>query len=286
MKIIFTQIWPLIALTMVVSCSPAEKEKSKAPEQITQPGQPVEKQSTPFEGKYSSKIKEDLFFFLRENAVNVDHNTFVMTEDIDLVGDQFVYRVKYIDKGLAMKIGFSSNETFKVHASFGIGDQQKGDEDGNEMIIKGSLMLVNDNRSGTEIESESLTVAIAADIETSYLQKTPYGYGESNRVNDGYEYEAEMIVSLNQPRIYTKETLYLKARITQLDASDLSPLDQEELSYFRNEIFARHGHTFKTDKMIDYFDSKGWYVPLFEDATPYLNETEKSNTLFIKSLES
>ena len=40
---------------------------------------------------------------------------------------------------------------------------------------------------------------------------------------------------------------------------DLHGLSKEELSYARNEIYARHGRRFKDEALQQYFDSKDWY---------------------------
>ena len=41
----------------------------------------------------------------------------------------------------------------------------------------------------------------------------------------------------------------------------LSPLSPQELTYARNEIYARHGYVFKSDELNEYFASKTWYSP-------------------------
>lgn len=40
---------------------------------------------------------------------------------------------------------------------------------------------------------------------------------------------------------------------------ELSELTQGELRIARNEIYARHGRTFKSDDLNQYFTGKSWY---------------------------
>jgi len=97
--------------------------------------------------------------------------------------------------------------------------------------------------------------------------------------------ERTVTVDLNSSHAFSKNEMYLKARIATLTAQDLTSFSKSELSYLRNEIFARHGHSFKTEKMQQYFGGQSWYKPSFGDATPFLNELEKTNAQFIRSQE-
>lgn len=67
---------------------------------------------------------------------------------------------------------------------------------------------------------------------------------------------------------------------------DLKDKTTEELRIMRNEIFARHGHTFKSDELKNYFNSQAWYKSTIADATSQLTETEKKNVDFIKLFEN
>ncbi|WP_042462048.1 YARHG domain-containing protein [Neobacillus dielmonensis] len=70
----------------------------------------------------------------------------------------------------------------------------------------------------------------------------------------------------------------------QLQDSDLSSLTLEELGVARNEIFARHGYIFQTEKYATYFSKKTWYSPNASyDGS--LNELEKYNIQLIQSKE-
>ena len=67
-------------------------------------------------------------------------------------------------------------------------------------------------------------------------------------------------------------------KLTEDDLEDLTP---KELSYARNEIYARHGRRFQSNELQEYFDSKEWYEidDSFDDHD--LQGVERSNAEFI-----
>lgn len=67
-------------------------------------------------------------------------------------------------------------------------------------------------------------------------------------------------------------------KLTEEDLEELSP---KELSYARNEIYARHGRRFQSNELQDFFNSKEWYEidDSFEDRD--LQGVERSNAEFI-----
>lgn len=69
--------------------------------------------------------------------------------------------------------------------------------------------------------------------------------------------------------------------VTEADLQDLS---WRELCLARNEIFARHGRTFKTPEIAQYFESKDWYDGRYSEVT--LSALETSNVNFILSYET
>lgn len=279
-----TPIYFFLIVTMI-SCGETKKETSQQTTQAPAPEVEVpEEQTRTFEDKYQYRIKEELFFFLRKYAVNADEYTFFKTESITLDDNEFVYKTIIIDKENLHHVEQLEQEKKLAAGMFSI--TEVGNRYEKEIEIKGTLKPISEMNSGNEKELVSMTLTIKAEYVTSFYQNSPYGYNEGSNYSDGFDYEGEMIVNFKEPRIYNRDVFHLKARIKELNADDLSGYDSEELAYLRNEIFARHGHTFKTDKMKDYFLDQAWYVEVYEDATSLLNEIEKQNALFIKSLES
>lgn len=81
--------------------------------------------------------------------------------------------------------------------------------------------------------------------------------------------------------------LFPESNSRYIDPEELSGCTDSQLAYIRNEIFARHGYIFKTDKYNDYFGSKSWYSPnaYATDNVNNLNAYEKYNVELIKRYE-
>ena len=73
-----------------------------------------------------------------------------------------------------------------------------------------------------------------------------------------------------------------KRRIT-LD--ELWEYTEEELNIMRNEIFARHGHSFGNRDLRRYFEAQSWYVPIDDEVYDRLSSIERKNVETIKELE-
>lgn len=70
--------------------------------------------------------------------------------------------------------------------------------------------------------------------------------------------------------------------------SDLVALSDYELRLARNEIFARYGYIFKSQELLNYFNTTSWYVPSISVEnfnSSVFNEYEKYNVEFIKNFE-
>ncbi|MFF3024626.1 YARHG domain-containing protein [Gottfriedia sp. NPDC057948] len=74
------------------------------------------------------------------------------------------------------------------------------------------------------------------------------------------------------------------SNIRKLTQDDIVYLTKDELSFARNEIYARHGYIFKTDKMRDYFFAQSWYSPNV-NYNGTLSEIETYNVNLIKARE-
>ncbi len=71
----------------------------------------------------------------------------------------------------------------------------------------------------------------------------------------------------------------------ELKDKDLKDLSAKELTFARNEIYARHGRAFTSSELQKYFDEKDWYEKddSFEDTD--LTAIEKKNADFILSYQ-
>lgn len=62
---------------------------------------------------------------------------------------------------------------------------------------------------------------------------------------------------------------------------DLENMGPQQLTYARNEIYARHGYIFQSKELVEYFSQKDWYHPDPEFDESVFNEYEKYNSRYI-----
>jgi serine/threonine protein kinase len=71
-----------------------------------------------------------------------------------------------------------------------------------------------------------------------------------------------------------------------LNRSDLTGLSTSELKRLRNTVYARHGRTFKTPELQQYFDSRSWYRPRNDYSEADLTQSDQSNVKLIQQAEN
>jgi hypothetical protein len=71
-----------------------------------------------------------------------------------------------------------------------------------------------------------------------------------------------------------------------LTADEVSFYYPEDLTYMRNEIYARHGYSFKNKDMRYFFEAQGWYVPMGVDIRYNLTPIEIANIGLIYEYET
>ena len=80
--------------------------------------------------------------------------------------------------------------------------------------------------------------------------------------------------------------MYPEASTRILDNYDLEMLTSRELGIMRNEIFARHGYSFKKKEYRDIFEKFDWYAPISTNVESDLTQIERTNVTKIKEFES
>ena len=84
------------------------------------------------------------------------------------------------------------------------------------------------------------------------------------------------------------EWIFHDSDVRYLEDEELENLSAEELSFARNEIYARYGRIFQSKDLSDYFSSMTWYYPIIpadEFTEDRLNSIEKANIEKIKKYE-
>jgi len=70
---------------------------------------------------------------------------------------------------------------------------------------------------------------------------------------------------------------FTEASTRYLEVPDVENMLPEEIEMIRNEIYARHGYSFKNLKIRRIFDAKEWYMPMAIDIRDQLTEMEAYN---------
>lgn len=77
-----------------------------------------------------------------------------------------------------------------------------------------------------------------------------------------------------------------------LTSRDIEDLTLRELNYAKNEIYARHGRRFKSQELMNYFQSKSWYIGKYDPdefdknySGNVLNDYEKKNAELLSKRE-
>lgn len=78
---------------------------------------------------------------------------------------------------------------------------------------------------------------------------------------------------------------YPETSIKPLKEANVENMKPAELRIMRNEIYARHGYSFKMADMREHFDKLDWYMPMAVDITTKLTKVEKENAALIKRYE-
>lgn len=90
--------------------------------------------------------------------------------------------------------------------------------------------------------------------EDVYLPSEGSGYYYDDYYDDDYYYD---------DYYYDEAEYYIipDSEWKELTESDLKGFTAKELTYARNEIYARHGYVFKADELNNYFNTMSWYYP-------------------------
>lgn len=281
-----SSIYSFLILLLVLgikSCGPEQSSQSESAPPVKETKKPDPREFT-FQGNNEFILKEHLFFHLREKVVDIDENTFVKHESIEVNGKFFEYSAVIMDKDLMRPYVARHDEGPQII----LANYQKWplDQGGDSIKIAGTIEVIDVADAELEGQPTDIKIQFTAKFRNSYLASSPYSYDGYERMQSSEYVTQGLMVKLDEPRIYGRDNFYLKARIKVLSEDDLANFPDEALPFLRNEIFARHGHVFKTDKMRAYFEKQSWYKRHFYDATMHLNEVERKNALFIKSLES
>lgn len=79
---------------------------------------------------------------------------------------------------------------------------------------------------------------------------------------------------------------YPETSTRQFTSDELSRYSKDDLTLMRNEIYARHGYIFKSNKkMMNHFNSQPWYQPRNNNVDSMLTRLERDNIELIRQSE-
>lgn len=85
--------------------------------------------------------------------------------------------------------------------------------------------------------------------------------------------------------VYTSSEGKYESSTRLLTSDDVNNLYKDELRFMRNEIYARHGYSFKLREVRAWFDHEDWYMPISTDVRKKLTPIEIKNEKLIKQFE-
>ncbi len=127
-------------------------------------------------------------------------------------------------------------------------------------------------KESTEVEAESNEVSYVSNYKLS-------GYSSSG-TSDAKE-DTTVSDKLSDTEGYILPT----SDTVQLTDADLAGLSAQELTYARNEIYARHGYVFESPELNDYFAQKSWYTADATFTQEAASAQEQANADFIKQYQ-
>ena len=151
----------------------------------------------------------------------------------------------------------------------------------------GGVFLFNylEDRKGQEVVEE-----LQEELEDSEEETDGKAETEEDDTDEAGE-ETEEPAEDPATDVTDRDYIFPDSASRYLTDADVEGLTIQEINYGKNEIYARHGRRFKSQELMDYFESKSWYQGLydsqdFDDNYAYtLNEYERRNSEFLNVKE-
>jgi hypothetical protein len=251
------------------------------------------------------RVSDAIFLELRSQLV---YKSVIYSEEFNTNGNEFEYRINIVNS----RPGIQANEysgqrppTEDEETEWKADSTNEGEmpwipytnrneyytPEVDSLVITGSYIA--HVLSSPESTPKKIAVNITGTVTTLNVSDVVDGVVQKSRADikdlddgmDGRIYLDHIEIDLSVPLAFKQDELYVKAKIKDLTDQDLAGLSKDELGFVRNDIFAHHGHTFKTPKMAGHYKPMDWYKATVDDAAIYLNKFEKRNVEFIKKRE-
>jgi hypothetical protein len=170
----------------------------------------------------------------------------------------------------------------------------------NDTLLVGTWTANNPNK---EVTKRSFTLAkkefrynpyvmlpqegMYVDYQNPKIEKIKYEEeesedGENTTIEND---ETERYENASLYRVASEKVVTLNSSVQKFKESDLKNLKKIDLQILRNTIFARHGFTFKTKTIRQFFNQVEWYIPMYSNVENKLTPIEKSNIAILKRFE-
>lgn len=178
--------------------------------------------------------------------------------------------------------------------------QKSGEEVGSATDIESTEVSTGDPQVNSAMLS--VTVPVEEVYEQIDLKDASFSYKKnSNKKNDKDDKDLEGMNGLRNEdnrndrdneededgdsRDEDSEYILPESNRRELNKSDLNDLDNKQLTYARNEIYARHGRVFKASELNEYFGKKDWYEADSSFDDNEISDIERKNAEFIKKYQ-
>ena len=221
----------------------------------------------------NNKVKINLYKFKDGEYKQVDTINESKLSNAKIIG---VYNYEDNKKGIYIKCN-SKDDGDEAIIVIGIDD--------NKAEVKGKIYS-NNSTSVQDIDGDGIYEILSDNINksTSTRQESIKWYKVFHDCRTPIEVNGE-VSSANSNSV---DYIFPDSSSKYLSDDEVKVKSKEDLSYARNEIFARHGYVFKEEPYVTYFNNKSWYIknPSYDGNDSCLNEYEKSNIEIIKKWEN
>lgn len=158
------------------------------------------------------------------------------------------------------------------------------------MIVLTIFMVVtgrsagNTGSSSSKYHADSTQSDVKPQDSDDYIQDVSldeFSIGESSDDSSASDNAEAAEVAMEAPNGY----ILPDSDSRKLKKSDLAGMTAQQLSYAKNEIYARHGRVFKSSELQDYFNEKDWYEKNDDFKDEDLSKKEAENTKFIAAYQ-
>jgi len=138
------------------------------------------------------------------------------------------------------------------------------------------------NTTNTGFELTNYVVEVSSTDDVLYED-----WSNSEMLPEGkYELNNNIITcSTKIPYDGARNGVFANASLRKLSDSDVEKANKLQLRLMRNEIYARHGYTFKSEDLKNYFGNCDWYKGTKTNVDAELTEIENSNIKLIQKYE-